>query len=97
MSYGKIEINRESGPFGLFRAINILVDGTAVKGIGCNSKVSIDVRAGQHEVQVQMDWLKTDALVINVPSGQTVRLTCGGNSEEQKTPTKKEEIKKTVK
>ncbi|HAI58301.1 MAG TPA: hypothetical protein DCM32_00275 [Xanthomonadaceae bacterium] len=62
------------------RAYTAWVDGKAVGRLEHGASLSVPVGAGEHEVQMRIDWCTSPALSVSVPVGGTVELECGPNA-----------------
>jgi len=62
------------------RKYSILLDGKEVAEVSNGSEVAFDVEAGEHEVQIKIDWCTSRKLEIDVPSAGPLTLECGPNA-----------------
>jgi hypothetical protein len=54
----------------------LLVDGEAVGKVARKKQVEVEVEPGQHEVQMKLDWGKSEPMTVDTSAGD-VRLLCG--------------------
>jgi hypothetical protein len=58
------------------RKYKLVVDGEQRGAIARGETLAVDVTPGQHTVMLKIDWTRSQPLTIEVPDGQTVRLSC---------------------
>ncbi len=70
-------IVRRSGSFrDALRKYKVLVDGEVVGKVGRNKQIDVEVSPGQHEVQMKIDWSRSEPVTVDTSTGD-VRLVCG--------------------
>ncbi len=74
---GHVVINRESSLNYRARAFKVFVDGQHVDDIRNGQRVTLDVPAGAHRIQLKIDFYKSAELPVEVNEGQAVQLLCG--------------------
>lgn len=62
------------------RDYQVLVDGRCVASVGRGQEVRIAIAAGQHAVQMKIDWCTSAELTFDAAAGGEVALDCGGNA-----------------
>ena len=62
------------------REYEVLVDGEEAGRIANDATLALPLAAGEHRVQLVIDWCVSPELRIAVPAGGTVRLECGPNA-----------------
>lgn len=61
------------------RQYKVLIDGQMVGNLWKNQSESYGVTSGEHQVRIKIDFLKSNALTVSIPVGQTVNLYCRGH------------------
>jgi hypothetical protein len=85
MTTGMLTISRASGlARDAFRGYRILVDGSEVGKIKRGATATLELPAGRHVVQLELDGLTSHALPVLIRDGQTVQLHCapGGKASD---------------
>ena len=75
----KIIIQRDKDWRDKLRAYNVYVDGKAVGNLRQDSKLEFDLTPGNHNIQLKIDWCKSNVLSITATDGQIAMLECGNN------------------
>lgn len=60
--------------FGLVRAMHVRVDGEPAGPVRHGQRQTFTVEPGTHQVQVSMDWCRSEPTTVQVGSQQTVEL-----------------------
>jgi hypothetical protein len=63
--------------FGVARSLRVLVDGEDVGELFYWEHKHFGCKPGSHSVQVEMDWCRSEELLIEVQPGETIELECG--------------------
>lgn len=59
--------------FGLFRTLNVLVDGVKSAYLESGEAVKLEVSCGRHSIQTKMDWCSSNSLEIDCyPEKQSI-------------------------
>ena len=61
------------------RAYHVLVDGERVAKIRNGRQIAVEIAAGHHTVELELDWCRSNRVDIEVRDGRPVRLRCGSN------------------
>lgn len=62
------------------RSYRVIIDDKEVAQIANGAEVEVPVDAGKHVVQLKIDWCQSEALEVNVASGEKKILECGPNA-----------------
>jgi len=62
------------------RSYRVNIDDNEVAQVANGAEVEVPVTAGKHVVQLKIDWCQSEALEIDVPSGERQILECGPNA-----------------
>jgi hypothetical protein len=74
---GVISVSRSARGFrDILRAYKIVVGSRAVGSIKRGQQVDLPVKAGQHKVELKIDWCSSPALTVEVEPGAVTRLYC---------------------
>lgn len=74
---GTIEVVRVSGNrVGRARRFKVLIDGELVGQLEDGETHTFAVRAGEHDVQVRLDWTRSPVVRVTVGSSESARLYC---------------------
>jgi hypothetical protein len=69
-------IVRRTGSFqDALRKYKVLIDGEVVGKVGRNKQIEVDVPPGSHEVQMKIDWGRSEAVTVDT-STEDARLVC---------------------
>lgn len=79
-----IELRRDMDVGAIARRMNFWVDGRRVARLRRGAAARIEVAAGTHVVQVQMDWLRSAPLELSM-SDETFRSVTGALTEHSMT------------
>ena len=60
-----------------YRKFKVLIDGRKEGAIARGQRESYTVTPGLHNIQVRLDWYKSDPLELDLVEGEEVRLECG--------------------
>jgi len=72
----RIRLTRTQQWFGRFRGLAVLVDGEKRARLRCGQTVELEVPAGEHVVQVAMDWCRSTPLSVDCAPGSVHGFTC---------------------
>ncbi|MCA3071780.1 MAG: hypothetical protein ING77_04935 [Rhodocyclaceae bacterium] len=61
------------------RSYRVIIDDNEVAQVANGAEVEVPVTAGKHIVQLKIDWCQSEALEIDVASGERQILECGPN------------------
>ena len=73
---GSIRVTRGKGIVDRARAYKVLVDGQPVGSIKHDEQQTVPVPAGEHEVQMKVDWMRSHPVTVQVPDEGGVELYC---------------------
>jgi cold shock CspA family protein len=73
-----IRITRESGYADVLRAYKVVLDGKVIGTIRDGQQVEFDVAPGRHQLQLKIDWCRSNIVDFEVDGG-TVEFECGSN------------------
>lgn len=76
--YMKIKIKRESKLINRFRAYKIILDGICVEKIKNNQNIELNIKPGNHEIYLKIDWCKSNKVKFRGDSN-LLRFECGSN------------------
>jgi hypothetical protein len=71
----KIIVRRTESFRDALRKYKVLVDGEVVGKVGRNKEIEAEVSPGSHDVQIKIDWGKSEPLTVDTSTGD-VRLVC---------------------
>ncbi len=60
-----------------YRKFKVLIDGRKEGAIASGQSESYTVTPGRHNIQVRLDWYKSEPLELDLVEGEEVRLECG--------------------
>ena len=77
-----IRVTRGTGYRDAARAYKVLIDGAEAGTIRKNEEQRFEVPAGEHTLQMKVDWCKSPQLNVTIPEGGEASYVCtpGGNS-----------------
>jgi hypothetical protein len=67
-----LRVERALDSAGIFRRINVDVDGEPAARVGHGKTVEVEVSPGPHSVRARMDWHSSPTLQVDVPPDETV-------------------------
>lgn len=77
----RIEVSRRSGAYtDAARKYKVMVDGEEVGLIGAGGNVSAEVGAGEHELQIKIDWCRSKPRLVQLGEADTAAFECWPNS-----------------
>ena len=74
---GQLTLIRKVDATNLARKFKILVDNEVIGRIAAGETTHIELSAGQHAVAVQVDWCKTDPVLVDIDGSRNTALVCG--------------------
>jgi hypothetical protein len=74
----QLSIRRPQELYALLRAYGIHMDGQKIGDVRNNQTVTIMIPAGQHTLYIQLDWVKSDPLMVDLQPGETAYLVATG-------------------
>jgi hypothetical protein len=82
----KIIVRRSDSFVDGMRKFKVLVDGEVVGKVARKKQVEVEVEPGQHEVQMKLDWGKSEPMTVDASAGD-VPLLCEprGTTKQAKT------------
>jgi hypothetical protein len=63
---GQVLVRRANDAFGVFRYLNVTVDGIRVGGLRPGQQMRVDLPTGAHAVVGSMDWVRSRELTFEV-------------------------------
>ncbi len=75
----RIILTRVTDHVAMLRKYRVFIDGRKVATIPYAEIREFFVKPGRHEVQVRIDWWKSNLVNIEVVNGDTFHLECGSN------------------
>lgn len=81
---GHLTLIRKIDATNFARKFKILIDGEVVGPIAAGETRHIKVAAGRHDVAVQVDWCKTDPVLVDIDDSRNAALTCGSTHNDWK-------------
>ena len=77
----RIEVSRRAGGWSdRARKYKVLVDGEEVATVGAGESVGAEVDAGEHELQLKLDWCRSRPQTVTLSASETARFECHPNS-----------------
>lgn len=74
-----ISVSRDSGYADRIRAYRVLLDGNEIGRIGNGETKSFDIKPGQHQLALKIDWCGSAAINFGIANDQCVKFQCGSN------------------
>lgn len=74
---GTLHIRRTSQYYGKWRAVSVLADGLKIAKIRDGETIVHRLPVGDHTIQTQMDWEKSNLLHVRIESGKDTWLETG--------------------
>lgn len=62
------------------RKYHLLSDDKEIGEVGNGEEKVFGVMSGKHSFYIKLDWIKSEALTLDVRAGETVRLVCGADT-----------------
>jgi hypothetical protein len=75
-----IKVRRGSEWVGRLRAYRVLLDGTDIGHIRRNEEQTFPLPAGNHELQIKVDWCSSEPLRFSIAEAETATFECGSNA-----------------
>ncbi len=75
----RIILTRDAEYFAMWRKFRVFVDGKKVGTIRRGETRHFFVRPGQHQVQVRIDWWRSNSVNVEIAREGTLHLQCGSN------------------
>jgi hypothetical protein len=63
-----------------FRAYKVAIDGEVLGELRRGEEQVFEVRPGHHEVQLRIDWTRSQPVEVDLVAGSEATLTCGGRN-----------------
>src|SRR5437870_1630470 len=73
----QLSIERARDWIGLVRRMGVYADRERIGWLNNGETATFTLPAGRHSVHVQMDWKRSEALLLDMHAGETERLECG--------------------
>ncbi len=58
------------------RAYTVLIDGNKAGKVRRGKELTIEVEPGEHEVQMKIDWTKSEKQTVNLNEGESAEFLC---------------------
>ncbi len=75
----EIVLYRGKQYYGVFRQLDVLLDGVKVGSVSYNQSKSFPISGGRHELSVKMDWCVSPPFVFMGRDGSVAEFECGCN------------------
>lgn len=76
-SNSEIEVARLSDPFNArFRAFTVVIDSESEGKLRDGESQSFSVKPGEHELNIKIDWIRSNRVVISCERGQVHQFQC---------------------
>jgi len=72
-----LHLRRVSQWMSRFRKFGVVLDGQHLDGIKSGAARVYEIKPGEHELAVTIDWVSSPAVVFRCEAGQHVRFVCG--------------------
>jgi hypothetical protein len=70
----------ESRKTDLLRAYRVVLDGEVVGRVKRGESLTVETDAGQHELHLAMDWMRSPSVELDLAPGQEARVRCWPNA-----------------
>ncbi|MDQ3729475.1 MAG: hypothetical protein M3355_07785 [Actinomycetota bacterium] len=60
----------------LARAYTVLIDGTKAGKLRRGKELTVELEPGEHEVQMKIDWTKSEKQTLQLNDGETAEFLC---------------------
>ncbi|HKQ36770.1 MAG TPA: hypothetical protein VJ063_01760 [Verrucomicrobiae bacterium] len=77
--HAQITIQRDKRFVDSLRAFKIVVDQIVVAAVRVGQSVTVPIAAGQHTLQLRIDWCDSEELQIDAHAGEHLRFDCGNS------------------
>ena len=69
-------ITRDKVWYGRWRKLRVVLDGDEIGNLASGESKLFDVSSGDHELLVQMDWVKSEAVTFTCGEGEEIDARC---------------------
>jgi hypothetical protein len=76
-----IKIKREAGFADMLRSYTVVLDGRIVGKLRRGKEMVLDATSGQHELQLKIDWCRSQPVSFSLTDAQSSSFECGNNTK----------------
>jgi hypothetical protein len=74
-----ISVSRDGGYADRLRDYRVLLDGAEIGRIGNGAAKRFEIRSGQHQLMIKVDWGRSNIVAFDIGENQSARFLCGSN------------------
>ena len=81
MGLARIQIHRRRKPWtDRLRSYKVRIDGEEVGRLRLGDEKTFEVQPGRHEIQLAIDWTRSEPVLLELADGDKARLVCHGRN-----------------